>query len=430
MEVSGITLLRSWGARGSLAVLDQATTSGCNFLLNVLLARWMEPAAYGAFAVGFTLFLFVSGYHNALLLEPMSVLGPGRHRPRLPEYLLAQVRLHVLLTSLLGVLLLPAAAFFWWDHRSGPLAEAILGTSLALPMILFLWVVRRFFYILGSPSRALAGSVLYLLLSLGGLFTIKSLGSVNPLSALLVMGFSSLLAGGAVFPLTHLSGAARGSETPLRMLDILREHWIFGRWIVLAAALISASTQLQTLFCAALLGLEAAGALRAMQIVMLPMAQVITAVATLALPQLSHEHAGGHLRSLRSRGVMLTLALSGLAAVYEVVLLMTSRPLEAALYGGRMAAYSWLIPVFGLVPVFTALSTGYSLILRAAEKPQHFLIVGSVTAPLSVVSGIVFTRVWGLAGTSASIVLASAVTAVVTYCICQAWVPGPPRRAV
>jgi len=411
-----------------VAVLDQATTSGCNFLLNLLLARWMEPAAYGAFAVGFTLFLFVSGYHNALLLEPMSVLGPGRHRSRLPEYLLVQVRLHVLLTSLLGVLLLPVAAFFWWGNRSEPLAEAILGTSLALPMILFLWVVRRFFYILGSPSRALAGSVIYLLLSLGGLLAIKSLGWVNPLSALLIMGFSSLLAGGTVFQLTRLSSAVRRVEPPLRMLEILREHWIFGRWIVLAAALISASTQLQTFFCAALLGLQAAGALRAMQIVTLPMAQVITAVATLALPQLSREHAGGHVRSLRSRGVALTLALSGLAAAYEIVLLMTSRPLEAALYGGKMATYSWLIPILGFVPVFTALSTGYSLILRAAEKPQHFLIVGSITAPVSVISGIVFTRVWGLAGTSASIVLASAVTAVVTYGICQAWIPRHPRR--
>ena len=190
----------------------------------------------------------------------------------------------------------------------------------------------------------------------------------------------------------------------------------------MAAVLISASTQMQTFFCAGLLGLDAAGALRAVQIVILPMVQTTTAIATLMLPYLCNEHARGQMHLLRTRGVMLTFGLSGIAAAYELFLLLTSRQLEAVLYGGKMAAYSWLIPILGLVPIFTALSTGYSLILRAAEKPQHFLIVGATTAPLSIISGVVFTRAWGLGGTTASIVLASAVSALITYLLCRSWV--------
>ena len=35
--------LSRWARKGSLAVLDQGLFSGANFLVNILLARWLEP---------------------------------------------------------------------------------------------------------------------------------------------------------------------------------------------------------------------------------------------------------------------------------------------------------------------------------------------------------------------------------------------------
>ena len=46
-------LIRRWGAHISFSLVDQALFSGANFLLNILLARWLLPEAYGAFAVAF-----------------------------------------------------------------------------------------------------------------------------------------------------------------------------------------------------------------------------------------------------------------------------------------------------------------------------------------------------------------------------------------
>jgi hypothetical protein len=66
----------AWVGKGALAIVDQGLLSGSNFLLAVLLARWLPRDQYGAFALGFSIFLFLSGLHNAFFLEPMSVLGP------------------------------------------------------------------------------------------------------------------------------------------------------------------------------------------------------------------------------------------------------------------------------------------------------------------------------------------------------------------
>src|SRR5690242_14243325 len=70
-----------------LAFLDQGLNSGSNFVVSLLLARWLTSEEYGAYALAYSIFLLLSGFHNALILEPMSVLGPSSYRRRVPEYL-------------------------------------------------------------------------------------------------------------------------------------------------------------------------------------------------------------------------------------------------------------------------------------------------------------------------------------------------------
>jgi len=53
---SGIKKVLHWTGKGGLAVVDQALFAGSNFLLSILLARWLTPAEYGAFAVADAVF--------------------------------------------------------------------------------------------------------------------------------------------------------------------------------------------------------------------------------------------------------------------------------------------------------------------------------------------------------------------------------------
>src|SRR5581483_10624916 len=77
---------RLWLRRGVLAVTDQGLMSGSNFILSVLLARWLAPEQYGAYALALSVFYFVSSVHQALLLEPMSVLGTSEYSKVRREY--------------------------------------------------------------------------------------------------------------------------------------------------------------------------------------------------------------------------------------------------------------------------------------------------------------------------------------------------------
>ncbi len=204
-----------WIRKGTLAIVDQGFIAGSNFLLSVLLARWLRPEQYGAYTLAFSLFLLLAGVHQALLLDPMSVLGPAVHQDQRREYLGALLWMHaglgLAIMMLLGVstILVDRIAF----HSD--LAGALWGLTLAAPCILFFWLVRSAFYLELSPLTAAKGAVLYCVLVLGGLLVIYRYRALSPFSAFLLMAAGGIALG--VLLLTKLKPILRlaGRATPL-----------------------------------------------------------------------------------------------------------------------------------------------------------------------------------------------------------------------
>src|SRR5438045_8021636 len=78
--------LRRLVGNGFWAIADQGLFAGSNFILNIVLARWLSPDEYGAFGVAFSIFLLVGTLHSSLLTEPMTVFAPGKFRERIEKY--------------------------------------------------------------------------------------------------------------------------------------------------------------------------------------------------------------------------------------------------------------------------------------------------------------------------------------------------------
>src|SRR5208282_2219611 len=175
-KVAGVVLtpakLRIWGMNSAISLLDQGLASGAGFGVNLVLARWMAPESYGAFAVAFAGFLFVAGFHNVLLLEPMSVMGPARYSGRLDSYFQSQIAVHTLLVGGLSGVLLLVGMVIWIALSGNPLTGAVMGGGLALPFLLLTWLARRMCYVKQRPALAVQGSALYLGLIFAGLFAL------------------------------------------------------------------------------------------------------------------------------------------------------------------------------------------------------------------------------------------------------------------
>ena len=61
------------------STVDQALAVGGMFLANIALARVRSKEEYGIFALSYSIYTFLTGLHNAAILEPYTVLGSGRY---------------------------------------------------------------------------------------------------------------------------------------------------------------------------------------------------------------------------------------------------------------------------------------------------------------------------------------------------------------
>jgi O-antigen/teichoic acid export membrane protein len=410
--------LRRWGLQSALAILDQGLTAAAGFGINLVLARWLTSESYGAFAVAFAGYLFVSGFHNVLLLEPLSVLGPARHTDSLPRYFKAQIKVHGILVGILALIVLLAGFVVQRLAPGNPLVGALIGSALAVPLMLLLWLLRRICYVLKQPAVAVLGSVVYLVIVSACLGLAWALDKVTPFSAFLLMGFASL--GSSVVLLRRLNLRGEFGERLYRWRAVLRENWTYGRWLVGSAFLFAATSQLQMVLAAALLGLGAAGVLRAMQIPSLVMTQVITATGLLVLPAFSYDFGRGQIQRLRKRAVIVSAVLVAATIAFVLVLAYFAGPLERILFAGKYSPYAWLMPILALVPVLNGFATGYSVALRASQKPQCDLIANLVAAPVGLISAVLLMRFWGLAGAAASMVLGFLALSAATF-VCFRW---------
>ena len=410
--------LRRWGVQSALAILDQGLTAAAGFGVNLVLARWLTSESYGAFAVAFAGYLFVSGFHNVLLLEPLSVLGPARHANSLPRYFKAQIKVHVILVGVLAFVVLLAGIVTQRLAPGNPLIAALIASALAVPLMLLLWLVRRICYVLKRPSVAVLGSVTYLVLVSAFLGLAWVLGKVTPFLAFLLMGFASL--GSSALLLWRLNLRSKGSARLYRWRVVLKENWTYGRWLVGSAFLYAATSQLQMVLAAVLLGLGAAGVLRAMQIPSLVMTQVITATGLLVLPVFSYDFGRGQIQRLRKRAVIVSAVLVVATIAFVLVLASFAGPLERILFAGKYSTYAWLMPILALVPVLNGFATGYSVALRASQKPQCDLIANLVAAPVGLISAVLLMRFWGLAGAATSMVLGFLALSATTF-VCFRW---------
>jgi len=412
-----------WAVRSGLSFLDQGLFSGSSFLLNVFLARWLSKEAYGAFAVCFAGMLFLTGFHNVLLIEPMTVIGPSRYTDRLPVYFVAQLRAHLAIIVPLSLLALSVGAFLMLGPAHSVLASAVVSSAVGFPLILLFYLVRRMCYVVQNPLAAVWASTVYGVTLVLGAFALEHVKWCTAGTALLLLALAGVL------PCTLILRSLRvlpndlraGSLLPLRR--ILAENWAYGHWLVLTSALSWTMVQAQTVLSAGLLSLPATGALRAMQLPSLVMSQLIAATALLLLPSISYELGRGHLERLHRKVLLSTAALTGFGVAFVTALYLFSVPLERILFGGKYAASAWLMPVLGLGPVFTGMASGLSYALRALRMAKYELLAYTASAIVALALALELMPRWGVPGAAFSVVAASFTLSVgVIFCYLK-WAP-------
>ena len=395
-----------WAMKGGLAILDQGVFAGSNFVISILLARWLSAEQYGMYAVALAVFLFLVNFHQALVLEPMLVFGSSVYRDCLRGYLKALLLLHLGISLVIVFVLCVSAGFALKIMQANLLALAFVGVAFTAPSVLLFWLLKRIFYLKLSPGPSVAAALLYCALTIGGLAVVFKHGLLSTFSALLLMGFGGLVS--SVVLLTYLGLRLPSGQNAPSLLDTWRRHWRYGRWALGANAMmwipINAFYPLLSKFS----GMAHAGELKALMNFAAPMLQTCAALSSLMLPysaRVLSERGGAGVSVVLRR---MTLLCVFCAIPYWVVLLVFKGPAFRMLYSGQYSEVAYLLPIVALASVFGSAFFGPAIVLRSMESPRLVFTAVSVSSCISIAIGVPLTRALGVGGAVWSIALSEA----------------------
>jgi O-antigen/teichoic acid export membrane protein len=395
-----------WAMKGGLAILDQGVFAGSNFVISILLARWLSPEQYGSYAVAFAIFLFILTFYQALLLEPMLVFGGSAYRNCLRGYLKALLMLHLGLSVGIVLILAVSAGVALKLEPASSLPSALVGVAFAAPSILLFWLVKRTFYLKLSPAPSAGAAVLYCVLTMGGLAFVYKHGLLSVFSALVLMGVGSL--GASAMLLIYLKLRLFSSLEAPSVLDIGSRHWRYGRWALGANAMMWVPINLFYPLLSRFSGMAQAGELRALMNFASPMLQTCAALSSLMLP-----YSARVLEQRGSAGVnvvlkRMTLLCVACAVPYWLVLLAFRESAFRMLYSGRYTEVMYLLPIVALVSIFGSAFFGPSIVLRSLEAPGSVFAAVSVSSCIALAVGVPLTRALGVKGAVWSMALSEA----------------------
>lgn len=404
-----LTAVRStavaWLDKLVLSILDQGLISGSNFVMGILLARWLSPDQYGAYALAFSIFLLVSQFHMSLLLEPMAVFGGSTYRTRLRGYLGSllwiQIGSAVAVVVVLGTLAIGARAL----NMGANLSSSLTAVTIAAPCLLLFWLVRRAFYLDFSPAAAVVSSAFYCLIVLGGLFIIYRQGILSAFTAFLLMAFGALMT--SAFSLFRLKPTYRLKHLSPSLKESWGEHWNYGRWALAASALLWIPSNFYYPVLSGFHGMASAGELKALLNLALPIGHTATALSLLFQPyasRMNHEHGSGRLRSFTGK---ISLLYAGGGVAYWCLLVVFRTQIVHLMYGGNYDNLAKFVPWLALASVLQISIAGPAIGLRAMESPASVFVAYAASAAVAIFVGVPIVWALGVQGVIISMMLAS-----------------------
>lgn len=268
---AGLHRVRQLSGKVGAPVVAQGLTAGTSLLLQVIAARSLGLAEFGAFALFLALLVSAAAVYTGYVGDSLAVLD--RHEPRSRSALVT--------SALAGMLLCAATATGAVLVVSG--AEAAL--LIAYPAMLVCWLckesVRRLLIARLEFGALVGNDCVYLLGTLGTLGVFRSIGGVSLLAL-----FTAMAAGAVASVVTGLAGLPRREWSRLRpATDGLRQLASFAAWRSAQAGLRPAALLGARVLVANLLSLTAVGMLEAARLVVAPLQVVINGAGSYLLPR-------------------------------------------------------------------------------------------------------------------------------------------------
>jgi O-antigen/teichoic acid export membrane protein len=348
-----------------LVFLDQALVSGSNFVLGILLARYLGVAGYGQFALLWLIVLFFSSLQLAYIISPMLTLGAKKSLAILDKYLSTMMLLQLLFTFFLMIclyLFFEIAQLFDERWNVGDLEYIIILTTM---IFLFQDFIRRYFIIKAQYIKLLLiDSIAYI----GQIFIIFYLVLHDIIN--LAMAYTAI---SISFGLSLVIGYINVKRVKIKKLHVnllILKNWQFSKWLVYSAILQWGTGNFFILVAGAILGSWAVGVIRVMQNTM-GIFHVLFIVLENILPISFSKiyKKDGYIKLMEYFGLQLKYGVVIFTLMASFIYLFSEKIIDI-IYGNQYVEYSYLLTGFIVIYMFIYITMLQRYILRTIEQTK------------------------------------------------------------
>jgi O-antigen/teichoic acid export membrane protein len=371
----------SGGLRGrpTVVVLDQAVSSASNFLLVLLVGRWLGPSELGAFALVLAIWVVIYGVYRAVVEDPMVVMGEPRG---LGEYVAATC-----VVSGVGVLALGAGAAVL--AMLGATSGTVVALAVFLPWLLFQDLWRRVAFMRGKPNLAVWNDLGFLLVQIACLAVFRYAGDFSPAAGMASWGFGALA--GTIIGWAQLHPARASLRQGVAMLRSTRSMSV---WLVLDFAVNRWARQAVLFIVAAVSGTAAVGAIQASNTLLGFTNVLVLGWSSAALAEGAARMRVGEripmLTAVRANAVRLCIAVGALCGAYA---LFAPWVLRLGYGAGYRNSYADIAPIVALQVFFAACDLYPVTVLRIQRTTRQLFTRRGALTPIGLVLA------WPLAAT-------------------------------
>lgn len=208
-------------------LLDQVLQSVMNLAVGILLIRFAAKEEYGLYGVGFATLLLLVGFSNAIVSTQMTVIAPTKEDQEQEIFCASLIigffKLFIPLSTLICLILMALSRVYGFSYY----IELVYILALVSPSVIFLEIMRRYFYLKLKPKFVfLMGLVyvsFYLTVLLWAFFTKQTSLHLYALSA---NGLAAFIAALLFFFFSDMKikGAYKMSSVSIK------ESWKDGKW--------------------------------------------------------------------------------------------------------------------------------------------------------------------------------------------------------
>ena len=356
-----------------LILIDQMLVSGSNFVLGILLARYLGVVGYGQFALLWLIVLFFSSLQLAYIVSPMLTLGSKKSSFILDRYLSTMMFLQVMFTVVAIISLyffLEVAVFFDEKWNMGDLKIYILFTTLFFLSQDFL---RRYFIIKAQYYSLLIIDAIAYLGQLGMLVYFIYNNNLDLSTALLAVAIPFLSA-----LLVGYTQVTRVTTNMQYKRLIFFKNWKFSKWLVYSSLLQWGSGNFYILAGGAILGSWAVGVIRIMQntmgvfnIIFLSLENLLPITFSKIYNKQENSTLINYSKKLVFFGVMTSFILLVIVYAFSVEII-------SLIYGKEYIEYSYLLIAYVGIYLFIYLSLLLRNILKTLEYTKYIFKVNII----------------------------------------------------